>query len=182
MKLKLNTIIAVTALAVAVLGATPVGHAAARLVLPASSVGAKQLKTNAVTGAKVKNGTLTAADFRAGSLRVGPSGPQGPKGDPGDAGAKGEKGDKGDPGVAGVSGYQVTSTAGATLAPGQEQHFITGCPAGKLALGGGFASAQYIELRQSLPINSGTAWDILVKNVGNASGVVWTYAVCATAG
>ena len=53
---KLNTIIAVTALAIAVFGATPVGHAAARFVLPKNTVGAGQLKKNAVTGVKVAFG------------------------------------------------------------------------------------------------------------------------------
>jgi hypothetical protein len=114
-KTKLNTIIAVTALAVAVLGATPIGHAAAKFVLPTNSVGAGQLKNNAVsgkkiaknaiTGAKVKNGTLTAAKFKAGQL---PAGPQGPKGD---AGAQGPKGDKGDPGAKGDKGDPGTARA-----------------------------------------------------------------------
>jgi hypothetical protein len=90
-KTKLNTIIAVTALAVAVFGATPLGHAATRLVLPTNSVGPGQLKKNAVTGAKIKNGTLTAAKFKKGQL---PAGPQGPKGDKGDSGVQGLKGTK----------------------------------------------------------------------------------------
>jgi hypothetical protein len=86
---KTPTIIAVTALVVSVLAATPLGHAAAQLVLAKNSVGTKQLKKNAVTGAKVKNGSLLAADFKAGQL---PSGPQGPKGDPGSQGPKGDAG------------------------------------------------------------------------------------------
>jgi hypothetical protein len=89
--LKLNTVVAVTALAVAVLGATPLGHAAGRLILPKGSVGAAQLKKNAVTGLKVKDGSLMAADFGPGQL---PAGQPGAKGDPG---APGPKGDKGDP-------------------------------------------------------------------------------------
>ncbi len=39
------------------------GIGSAATVLPAASVGTAQLKSNAVTGAKVKNGSLTAADF-----------------------------------------------------------------------------------------------------------------------
>jgi hypothetical protein len=80
------TIIAVTALVVSVLAATPLGHAAGRLVLAKSSVGTKQLKKNAVTSIKVKNGSLLATDFKAGQL---PSGPQGLKGDKGEPGAAG---------------------------------------------------------------------------------------------
>ncbi len=80
--------VAVLALFVA-LGGT--GYAA--LKLPKNSVSTKQLKkgavknadigANAVTGPKVKRGSLTASDFRAGSL------PQGPKGDAGAPGAPG---------------------------------------------------------------------------------------------
>jgi hypothetical protein len=73
-------------------------------VLPANSVGAAQLKPNAVTSAKINNGSvhafdvakgsltsrhvrdrsLLAADFRPGQL---PAGPKGDKGEKGDAGA-----------------------------------------------------------------------------------------------
>jgi hypothetical protein len=63
---------------IAVLGATPVGHAASKLVLGKGSVGTSQLKKNAVTSAKVKNHSLLAVDFKKGQLS---SGPQGPKGD-----------------------------------------------------------------------------------------------------
>ena len=66
---KTPTIIAITALAVAVLFATPLGQAAGNLVLAKNSVGAAQLKKNAVNSLKVKNGTLVAADFKAGQLQ-----------------------------------------------------------------------------------------------------------------
>jgi hypothetical protein len=58
MKGKTTTIIAITALVVACLAATPVGQAAGKFVLGKNSVGTKQLKKNAVTGVKVKNGSL----------------------------------------------------------------------------------------------------------------------------
>lgn len=86
---KTPTIIAVTALVVAALAATPIGQAAGRLVLAKNSVGTAQLKKNAVTGAKVKNGSLRAADFGPGQL---PAGPQGLKGDTGAAGPQGPEG------------------------------------------------------------------------------------------
>jgi hypothetical protein len=89
---KISIAMAATALLVSVLVATPLGQAASRLVLPKSSVGAKQLKKNAITSAKVKNGTLLAADFKAGQL---PRSQQGPKGDPGPQGPKGDQGDPG---------------------------------------------------------------------------------------
>jgi hypothetical protein len=84
--------VALLALFVA-LGGT--GYAA--LSLPKSSVGTKQLKkgavkspdiaANAVTGAKVKRGSLNRTDFRAGSLPRGPQGELGPAGPAGAAGS-----------------------------------------------------------------------------------------------
>ena len=44
------------------------GTSYAAIVLPAGSVGTKQLKSNAVVGSKVKNGSLTVADISASSL------------------------------------------------------------------------------------------------------------------
>ena len=100
-KSRTATILAATALVVAVFGSTPLGHAAGNLILAKNSVGAPQLKRNAVTGLKVKNGTLMAADFKAGQV---PAGPQGPKGDPGAQGPKGDKGDTGAQGAQGATG------------------------------------------------------------------------------
>jgi hypothetical protein len=74
--------VALLALFVA-LGGT--GYAA--LQLPKNSVGTRQLRRNAVTSAKVKNGSLHASDFKSSSLPAGARGPQGPKGEPGQNGA-----------------------------------------------------------------------------------------------
>jgi len=90
---KLAVAFSATALLVSVLFATPVGQAASRL-LPKNSVGAAQIKPAAVTGSKVKNGSLMAADFKSGQLPAGPKGDpgaQGPKGDPGAPGASATK-------------------------------------------------------------------------------------------
>lgn len=54
--------------------------------LPTKSVGTKQLKNNAVTGVKVRDGSLRAADFRRGELPKGPAGAAGPQGPPGASG------------------------------------------------------------------------------------------------
>jgi hypothetical protein len=54
--------------------------------LPKHSVGAPQLKKNAVTTKAVADGSLTSADFGSGQL---PQGAPGPKGDPGLPGAPG---------------------------------------------------------------------------------------------
>ena len=83
MRDKTPTIIATTALVVAVLGATPVGQAAGKFVLGKNTVGTAQLKRNAVTGKKiadnavttpkVKDDSLTGADVLESSLGKVPS-------------------------------------------------------------------------------------------------------------
>ncbi len=57
--------------------------------VPLASVGAPQLKSNAVTTSKVKNRSLLAVDFAQGQI---PRGPQGPEGPQGTAGAQGPQG------------------------------------------------------------------------------------------
>jgi hypothetical protein len=74
-------VIAIVALIVA-LGGT--GYAAIKL--PANSVGTAQLKKDAVTSIKVKNGSLLAGDFKAGQIPAGPEGPAGGAGPAGPAG------------------------------------------------------------------------------------------------
>src|SRR3954462_1448514 len=72
-----SMVVACVALIVA-MGGT--GYAA--LKIPRNSVGNKQLRTNAVTSAKVKNGTLRVTDFSRAQIAglVGPIGPAGPAG------------------------------------------------------------------------------------------------------
>ena len=62
------------------------GAAFAAATLGKNTVGSKQLKRNAVTGAKVKNGSLRAADFRDGELPRGERGPEGLRGERGTPG------------------------------------------------------------------------------------------------
>lgn len=89
----------------------------AAATLPAKSVGKRQLKDNAVTGAKVANGSLRAADFARGELPAGPRGPAGAAGAPGPQGQRGEKGDKGDRGDQGPAG---ASACDSLLCPGAD--------------------------------------------------------------
>lgn len=86
-----------------------------------NSVGNPQLKADAVTSAKVKNGSLTAKDFKSGQLpkgatgaagatgatgSAGATGPAGSTGATGEQGALGEQGVKGDQGEQGAAGEQ----------------------------------------------------------------------------
>jgi len=68
---------AVTALFIA-LG----GTSYAAITIPRNSVGAAQLRTNAVTSAKVKDHSLLSKDFKAGELPAGPKGDDGKAGSP----------------------------------------------------------------------------------------------------
>jgi hypothetical protein len=56
------------------------GTSYAAIRLPANSVGTKQLRSGAVTSAKVRYHSLTGQDLQAGVLRRGPRGPEGPAG------------------------------------------------------------------------------------------------------
>jgi hypothetical protein len=84
-------VVACIALTVALAGT---GYSA--IVLPANSVGTKQLKNGSIIAQKVKKHSLLAANFKRGQLPAGPAGPAGPKGADGLAGAAGPPGPKGD--------------------------------------------------------------------------------------
>jgi hypothetical protein len=131
LKARIPTIVAVTALVVTVLGATSVGHAAAGMVLPRDSVGTPQLQAGAVTGTKIKNGGVTAAKFRPGTVLRGP---RGPKGEQGPAGPQGPTG------AAASSGYQIVWGPSVPIGPGELKSVLASCPQGKKAIGGGASS------------------------------------------
>jgi len=194
----LPIVLSATALAVAVFGSTPVGEAAQRLVVPKASVGSAQLKPNAVTGVKVRDGSLTARDFAAGQI---PGGQQGPKGDKGEPGARGPAGPKGDPGPnglagpagpqgpagpSGISAWQYVVSQGSTLAPGEFSRNTANCPSGKKVLGGGAATAGNVQVAWSrivlsAPNDPGTGWMAAVTSEapGSASITWFAWAICA---
>jgi hypothetical protein len=97
-KLTYANVVATVALFLALAGGT--AYAASHL--GRNSVGTAQLKKGAVTGAKVRPGSLRAADFAAGQIPAGPAGPQGTAGARGPEGRQGPKGDAGEPGPPGV--------------------------------------------------------------------------------
>jgi Collagen triple helix repeat (20 copies) len=200
-KSKFNSIVAVTVLVVAVLGATPIGHAAGRVLLPSNSVGATQIKKGAVTSLKVKDGTLLASDFKAGQLPAGPQGnagakgdpgPQGPKGDTGPSGATGPKGEKGDSGPAGPpSGANAVIRRANTAIPANSNGLSqVSCAPGEHATGGGgyFADVYAGDaIYMSRPMNAqfettaGTApttWVLYVHNGGAGARQFYAAAVC----
>jgi hypothetical protein len=77
-----------------------------------NSVGTPQLKNNAVTTKKVKNGSLLRADFKAGQVPAGARGPAGPAGPAGPTGPAGAAGPAGPAGPAGAPGAAATKLFG----------------------------------------------------------------------
>jgi len=153
-------VVACLALSISLSGVTY----AVATALPRNSVGAVQLKNNAVNSTKVKNASLRAVDFAAGQIPAGPAGPQGPPG---------------------ASGLQLISGSGASnsSSPKSQQQ---DCPAGKRAIGGGgviTGSATNTFLSTSRPTDAGTGWIATGResSAGNAgSWAVQTWVVCAT--
>jgi hypothetical protein len=165
------------------------GTSYAAIKLPANSVGTKQIKKNAVTTAKVEDGSLQIADFRAGQLPAGATGATGPKGDTGATGATGAtgpkgdtgatggtglKGDKGDPGDSGPSGANavIRESAPVAVAASAIVSASVQCLAGERATGGGYDAnglgefATFaLESQPTGPAATPNGWTVKVNNV-----------------
>ena len=158
------------------------GYAAVKL--PKNSVGSKQIKKDAVTTTKVKNGSLTAGDLRK-SSRLALKGQIGDRGPAGAAGATGAPGAKGDTGNRGPAGATNVTVATQTCGPAPCSNATATCPSGSRATGGGGNAGGNQVLFQSQPIPSGsgatpTGW--LANGFapgGGSTGSVTAYAVCA---
>ena len=183
-------VVACLALIVA-LGGT--GYAAIKL--PANSVGTAQLQKNAVTSAKVKNGSLLSLDFKSGQIPPGPPGAQG---------AQGAKGDKGDTGLAGpvdtskLLGRTITVVISDSAPPGSFGSARANCPSGFEAVGGGVDVSNVLTMfvTSSEPIIDGnrtiatpdgqrvaaTAWQGSAYNNTAAAQQMKVAAICAKIG
>ena len=148
------------------------GTSYAVVALPANSVGKKQLKKNAVTSVKVKNGALLRTDFKPGQL---PAGPRGPAGATGPAGARGPQGPPGPSGATNVtvrSGPMASEISVATCAPGE-----------RAVGGGGFTPDPVSFLYSSAPtIVSGTPtdWEAAAQTDIGDPASVQAYVICAS--
>jgi hypothetical protein len=102
------------------------GTTYAAISLPARSVGTPQLKPDAVTSLKVKNGTLKLVDFAKGEVPEGPRGAQGATGRKGDTGAVGATGPAGATGPPGAtSAYVDTNDLTVTVPAGADYRIAT---------------------------------------------------------
>lgn len=177
------------------------GTSYAAVTLPSNSVTTRQIKRgtivgsdihrNAITGPKVKDGSLKAGDFAAGQL------PAGAKGDVGPQGPKGDKGDTGTVGAATVQRFQAT----VDLADNTNASYSVFCPDGQQAIAGGgrgddtlseetilTSTRPAIGRTNTEPPSNGqgfTGWRITVVNPsgGSPSGIrpeVWVVCVAAS--
>lgn len=148
------------------------GGAYAAGVLPANSVGSKQLKKNAVTapklavdsvnGDKVLDGSLKAVDFAADELPAGP---------------------KGDTGAGGTPVLDVQS-AEASVPDGQAAGATANCPAGETAVAGGAsveaANAGTAGMADSYP-EGRTGWTAHGVNVSGSPKKLTVFVECSAA-
>jgi hypothetical protein len=158
------------------------GTSYAAIVLPANSVGTKQIKKDAVTSAKVKAGSLLAADFAPGQLPAGAAGATGATGATGPIGAtgpKGDKGEKGDPGINGTNGTNVVvrESASTPVAASAIVSVTVQCLAGERATGGGYDASGAGEFGtlvvDSQPTGAAAApngWTVKVNNATALAG------------
>jgi hypothetical protein len=185
-------VVACIALAIAIGGTSY-----AVTVVPHGSIGAAELKDDAVTSANVVDGSLQAGDFASDSLPSGPRGPDGapgPLGPPGPQGAQGIQGERGPagprgtPGPAAVLAVGVRTVSG-TVAAGSSQSLIASCEEGEVATGGSVSVAgetpNGFSVTSDGPEPSGygaspTSWS---ATAGNSSKVAvpWTVAVLCAA-
>jgi hypothetical protein len=198
MKQRISLACSASALVIATLGSTPLGEAARHAVsqaVPRNSVGALQLKRNAVTSSKIApnairtgqilDGSLLASDFKPGQIPQGPKGDKGDKGDRGATGTAGQAGPQGLRGPSGTSGWQSVAERRRVPKEGTVQVWDVACPAGKKVLGGGVtmerkAGTSGFRVIQSGPTGQGAGWEATAVNSGSSADVsaaVW--AICA---
>jgi len=149
------------------------------------------VKNNSLTGVDVKDGSLgtkdvkdgslLAKDFKAGSLPAGPQGPAGP------VGPQGPTGPQGLAGTNGVSGLEIVNVPSGALNSDTEKSVTATCPAGKKVVGGGgyaiglLGFPDDIGLVASYPVNNGTGWRVVAREINAYAGgwLARAYAVCA---
>jgi hypothetical protein len=172
------------------------GTAYAAVTVPFNSVGPAQLEANAVTSAKVQDGSLLRRDFRAGQLLAGARGPAGATGQTGAQGPVGVQGPQGISGLTGGSGPQgapggfdlskISYVTGPTTSvvpttTGLIVGIETDCPAGNKVISGGFRilSAGAVHAVRSESNTTGSGWMVEMTNNSGSPVDVYATAVCA---
>ena len=193
---RIRTVLMIAAALVVGSTATAGAEAAAQLIT------GKQIKNSSVTGADVRDGSLTKVDF-SGSIAGprGPVGPEGPEGTQGPAGPKGATGATGATGAAGAPGADGAQgpqgpqgpagglnglqyiTVGEDVPKESNAAWSAPCPAGTKVLGGGVSSFNpaVVEIQESAPLNGGAGWAVQVRNTASSTLGIFAWAVCANA-
>jgi len=198
-RLSYANLLSTTALFIALGGASY-----AATTLPRDSVGASQLKPDAVTPTKVAPSTVRLFTGREGPRGTrGPLGAKGPLGIQGPAGAQGPQGSQGPLGLQGATGSsgvtnliivtaQKTITAG-TATTAADSTVTATCPSGARATGGSAEASEgtglfSVEARPD-PASSGatpTGWQAFIMANNQSSFtptddvVIVAYAICAS--
>lgn len=189
MRRRVPLVLSAGALAVSILGATPLGNAAGEIaakIVPVATF---------AKNAGMLNGHTSSTNPKAGQIPVvGPSGklppslgtigPQGPQGSKGDPGPKGDTGPAGPPGTAGYEIVQNTVNAAPNGADYYDSTTVTAqCPTGKSAVGGGYyigTVSTAVEVSYSRPAAAKTGWEIYVHNGAPYAISATAYVICLT--
>jgi hypothetical protein len=152
-RLRFANVVACLALFVSLGGAS---YAATQL--PKNSVGSGQIKKDAVTGSKVKDGSLGAADFATGQIPAGPAGQTGAQGPQGEQGTRGEQGVDGVDGDVGPRGPSDAYYAFDNPGSVNEKEVTLSVPAGNYVVNGsmGVASDDAVDYANVLCFLSNT--------------------------
>jgi hypothetical protein len=166
------------------------GVSYAAVAIPKNSVGNPQLRANAVTTGKIKNGTLLAADFKPGELPRGATGAPGTagvtglQGPQGPQGQQGQKGMPGMPGMPGISNYQVVVNPEIAAPAGTQTSNSADCPADTMVISGGVAIAggisTSVNVNSSYPIVNADKWEAIVNNNSTTPTLFDVVVICAT--
>jgi Collagen triple helix repeat (20 copies) len=162
----------------------------------AVTVTGANIKDGTVTGKDVKNRSLGAGKLSAGALgslagQRGPAGPQGErglkgdKGDKGDRGPIGETGPLGPQGPSGITQIEYKVSPAAQVPKDATAGVQVNCTSGKSVLGGGaanFPSNSPARIQSSAPGGANgdsTGWSVQVHNEGGGTFSTFAWAVCA---
>jgi hypothetical protein len=152
-----------------------------------------------ITSAEIKDHTIQTVDLSARAVANlhGQRGPEGPAGRAGANGAIGATGAPGAPGLAGSSGPAgPAGPAGGPLDPARIVQasgpifslpagagvatYAAPCPAGAIALGGGFAITGTVHVSISQASTFQQSWQITADNPGGTNGTAQANVVCIT--
>ena len=181
MQNRLPIALSLTALVVALLGSTPLGHAAASAV----KTGVDKASRSTHERSTVLRGPRGPRGKRGRRGPVGPRGPIGPIGLTGARGPTGATGEDGLPGADGLPGpVDVVQIVGSVQnPPGEQTLVVAGCPEDMKVIGGGVYATGDFAAQQSVnatsPSADGTNWFGYVDNRGSTSQPISAIALCA---